>query len=94
MAGPAQLPFLLIVAAGVQQMTWREGVETPLAIPPGRFSQVRLSPDGRRLAVRACENGWHIVVYDVDRPTGTKLTTAARSRGGPKWQCRHQAGVS
>jgi serine/threonine protein kinase len=67
------------------QMTWREGGnETPLAIPPGRFSQVRISPDGRRIATRAFENGWHIVVYDIDRPTGTKLTTSGSNRD-PVW---------
>jgi hypothetical protein len=67
------------------QMTWREaGRETPLAIPPGRFSQIRISPDGKRIAARGFDNGWQIVVYDVDRGTSTKVTTSGSNRN-PIW---------
>jgi hypothetical protein len=83
--GVSNTGVLAYVEAPPLQMMWREaGRETPLAIPPGRFSQVRISPDGRRIAARAFENGWQIVVYDVDRGTSTKLTTSGSNRD-PLW---------
>lgn len=51
---------------------------------PGRISQPRLSPDGRRVAVRQFENGWHIWWYDVDRATGTRVTDDGTNRD-PVW---------
>ncbi len=64
---------------------WVEGdTETPLPVPPGRLSQVRLSPDGRQVAVRQYENGWHIWWYDAESPTGTRLTTDGSNRN-PVW---------
>ena len=71
--------------ADVQQMVWKEeGRDTPLPVERGRISQVRLSPDGRRVAARVYDNGWHIVVYDIDRPTGTKITSDGSNRN-PLW---------
>jgi Tol biopolymer transport system component len=66
-------------------MVWRDGArETTLPVPPGRIGQVRLSPDGRKVAARVFDNGWHIWLYDVDRPTGTKVTNAGTNRN-PMW---------
>jgi serine/threonine-protein kinase len=71
--------------ADAQQMVWKEGGrDVPLPIPPGRISQVRVSPDGRRIAARVYDNGWHIWLYDVDRPTGTKVTSEGSNRT-PVW---------
>jgi serine/threonine protein kinase len=67
------------------QLVWLEGERrTALPAPPGPITQVQLSPDGRRVAVRLFDNGWHIWWYDVDRPTGTKVSTEGTNRN-PLW---------
>jgi hypothetical protein len=67
------------------QMQWIDkGVLTPLPIAPAEATQVRLSPEQRRIAARVFENGSHIFVYDVDRPTGTKVSVDGSNRN-PIW---------
>ncbi len=71
--------------ADEQRMVWQAGEErTPLPVAPGRISQVRLAPDGRRVAARVFDGGWHISWYDVNRATGTKVTTDGSNRN-PVW---------
>ncbi len=68
-----------------QRMVWQEGDErTPLPVAPGRISQVRLAPDGQRVAARVFDGGWHILWFDVNRPSGTKVTTDGSNRN-PVW---------
>ncbi|HUF46633.1 MAG TPA: protein kinase [Vicinamibacterales bacterium] len=72
-------------ASDVLQMHWIDrGVMTPLAVAAAATTQVRLSPDQRRIAARVFDNGSHIYVYDVDRPTGTRLTADGSNRN-PIW---------
>ena len=68
------------------QMTWLEagGAATPLPVAPASMTQVRLSPDGRKIAARVFDNGSHIFLYDVDRPTGTRITVDGSHRN-PIW---------
>jgi Tol biopolymer transport system component len=68
------------------QMTWIDGsgAETALPAPAAPISQVSLSPDGRRIAARVFDNGSHIVVYDVDRPTGVRISGEGSHRN-PIW---------
>jgi hypothetical protein len=69
----------------LQQMTWIDkGVMTPLPVAPAAATQVRLSPDQRRIAARVFDNGSHIYVYDLDRPTGTRITVDGSNRN-PIW---------
>jgi Tol biopolymer transport system component len=71
--------------ADEQRMVWQEGQErTPLPVPPGRISQVSLAPDGQRVAARVFDGGWHIFWYDVNRPSGTKVTSDGSNRN-PVW---------
>lgn len=62
-------------SAGQQVVTSfdRQGRVTPLAgIPPGPYRDVRISPDGRRVAVATFDDVW---TYDVARGTMSRLTT-------------------
>jgi hypothetical protein len=69
----------------LQQMIWiNKGVMTPLPVPPAAATQVRLSPDQRRIAARVFDNGSHLYLYDVDRPTGTRMTSEGSNRN-PIW---------
>ena len=68
------------------QMAWLDAGNPPAPLPvaPAAITQVRLSPDGRKIAARVFDNGSHIVLYDVDRPTGTRIT-ADGSHRSPVW---------
>ena len=65
-------------AGGVRNsFVWvdREGREEPLALPARQYSQPRLSPDGRRVAVRVNDQGQPALwVYDVASGAGLRLT--------------------
>jgi len=71
---------------GVQQTIARvdrQGRETPLAgIDPGAYRDVRVSPDGARVAVATDDD---VFTYDVARATLTRLTTHAAPDGRPLW---------
>jgi hypothetical protein len=61
----------------------RQGQETPLAgIEPGTYRDVRVSPDGKRVAVANADD---VFTYDVARATLTRLTTHAAQDGRPLW---------
>jgi serine/threonine-protein kinase len=72
-------------SAGQQVVTSfdRRGRVTPLAgIPPGPYRDVRVSPDGRRVAVATLDDVW---IYDVARGTMSRLTTNPLSDRSPLW---------
>ena len=47
--------------SGIQRCRWIDnGAVTPLPVAAARSTQVRLSPDGRRIAARVFDNGSHI----------------------------------
>ncbi len=58
----------------------------PIA-PPGNFYVPRLSPDGSMVAVDRSDeaNAGDIWVYDIERGTGTRLTTAPQDETYPIW---------
>ncbi len=60
----------------------REGAVEPLGAPPGNYRDPRLSPDGRRLALRS---GGDIWVYDMGRQTLSRLTFAPETDETPVW---------
>ena len=62
----------------------RRGLETPLALGPSDYSHPRLSPDGRRLVVRA-ENDLHMVDLTRASPALTRLTFAPEIDWFPVW---------
>ena len=69
---------------GGQTVVWvdREGNEEPLPLPPQRYVEPRLSPDGTRLAVVVSdpEQGLALWVYDTGTGRGLRLTHEAIAR--------------
>ncbi len=63
----------------------REGAVEPLGAPPGDYSDPRLSPDGRRLAVRIDGENLDIWVYDMGRQTLSRLTFDPGVDETPVW---------
>jgi serine/threonine-protein kinase len=54
----------------------RRGVAEPLPARPGVYGAIRLSPDGRRVAMTVAQsNSVDIWVYDITRDTLTRLTS-------------------
>jgi serine/threonine-protein kinase len=62
--------------AGAAPIVWFDssGKTQPLLSTPGLYSQLRLSPDGKRLALVASSKGNDIFVYDLQRDALTRLT--------------------
>jgi len=63
----------------------REGAVEPLGASPGDYRDPRLSPDGRRLAVRFGGENPDIWVYDLGRQTLSRLTFAPGADETPVW---------
>jgi len=69
---------VVYIAGGLQtrELAWfsRNGVVTPLAAPAQTYWSVRLSPDGRRLALGVEAANYGVWVYDLERGTMTRQT--------------------
>jgi len=64
----------------------REGRETPLPLPEGRYNFPRLSPDGKRLALMKCEGeSCKLVLYDLERNVLSPLTPEPGRFFNPVW---------
>ncbi len=62
------------------------GKSEPLHAKPGMYADLRLSPDGRRIAVRMLGAGdQDIVVYDLERDVMTRLTFGGGQYTSPTW---------
>jgi dipeptidyl aminopeptidase/acylaminoacyl peptidase len=62
------------------------GKSEPLHAKPGMYADLRLSPDGRRIAVRVLGAGdQDIVVYDLERDVMTRLTFGGGQYTSPAW---------
>jgi WD40-like Beta Propeller Repeat len=62
------------------------GKTEPVLPKPGSYSNFRLSPDGRRLAVSMLQDGEEkLWVYDLSRETWTRLTSDAVPESLPTW---------
>jgi len=64
----------------------RSGMFHPLPAKPGGYEEIRLSPDGKRLALSVLER-WqsYLAVYDLERDTMTRLTVGSNSAYQPVW---------
>jgi len=65
-----------IADMSVRSLAWvdRQGRETNINAPPGRYASVRLSPDGTRVALELRDPQPDIWVRDLQRGTQTRLT--------------------
>ena len=70
--------------ASQRRMVWvsRNGAEQPLLAPPQAYQYVRLSPDGRRVAVELDNQIW---LYDLTRDTLTRFTFDGSVNQSPVW---------
>ena len=79
------------MAGGVAEfqrlLVWvdREGVETSLGAPPRAYVYPRLSSDGTRVAVFANDRQNDIWVWDLRRPSLTRVTFDADTDTNPLW---------
>jgi len=74
--------------APASTLVWvtRNGAEQPLAAPARAYRSLRLSPDGRRLAVNIDEQeGSQVWLFDLSRETSTKFTFEGTTNLGPVW---------
>jgi serine/threonine protein kinase/Tol biopolymer transport system component len=82
---------LVYLAGGVSgsqsRLVWvsRNGEEQPLPAVPHSYQFVRLSPDGRRVAVVIAEQDLQTWVYDTTRDTLTRLTFEGNANSTPTW---------
>ena len=69
---------------GLRSLVWvdRDGQEEPLQVPPDNYRTVRISPDGRHLALDATHD---IYVWDVARQVRTRLTFDPALDRFPVW---------
>jgi len=64
----------------------RQGREQPLGSDPRSYGDLRLSPDGRRLAVSVVEEGnWDIWILDLERGTSSRVTSDPETDNRPVW---------
>jgi serine/threonine protein kinase/Tol biopolymer transport system component len=88
-AGPGTLVYRKGDGGGLRMSTvqWLDGAgkKEPLLAKPGSYGDLRLSPDGKRLALVVREEGRaDIWVYDPQRDAMTRLTVAG-PYGDPIW---------
>ena len=63
----------------------RQGNEEPLAAEPRQYGGLRLSPDGRRVAVAVAEGELDLIIYDLARNTPTRFTFDPALDSYPVW---------
>jgi serine/threonine-protein kinase len=64
----------------------REGEARPVTDVRRGYQQLRISPDGQRIAVEILwEGNYDIWIYDIPRGTLTRLTVAESLEGIPEW---------
>jgi serine/threonine-protein kinase len=73
--------------AAQRQLAWvdRDGHEEPIDAPARAYLNVRLSPDGTRVAAEIDGDGHDIWVWDFARKTLTRVTSDPGTDEGPVW---------
>ena len=85
LASDGSLVYVGGSSGGVREVVWvdRDGRETPMpGVPPDAYRDVRVSPDGTRVAIATQEDVW---TYDVGRATLSRLTTHPANDRSPLW---------
>ncbi len=81
------LTFVPGSSSGDMTLAWRdrEGRSQPVALPPGRYQEARVSPDGARIALlRGTIGAGDVWIFDVAAGTFTRLTFTGDCTG-PSW---------
>jgi serine/threonine-protein kinase len=75
------------VGSAQRLMVWvnREGHEQPISARPLQYTNARISPDGRKIAVGAIDEEHDIWVYDLEKETLTRMTFGSNYEGYPLW---------
>jgi len=70
-----------------RSLVWvtRQGTEEPLAAPARAYTQPRLSPDGKRVAVSTSDRETDIVIWNLSSATLTSLTSGPEDELCPVW---------
>jgi serine/threonine-protein kinase len=73
--------------SGLLALAERDGMETPLAVPPARYQSPRISPDGRQLAVEVLTASGQsdIWVYDLSGASAIRRLTQDGTSTRPIW---------
>ena len=85
LAADGSLVYVGGSADGGQEVVWvdRDGRETPMpGLPRNAYRDVRVSPDGTRVAIATQDDVW---TYDVGRATLSRLTTHPANDRSPQW---------
>lgn len=71
----------------LRTLSWvdRQGKEEPLALEPGRYQYPRISPDGTRVALDIPGANRDIWIWNLQRPSLTKLTSGPTEDMLPVW---------
>jgi dipeptidyl aminopeptidase/acylaminoacyl peptidase len=74
-------------SAAPRNLVWvdREGREDPIDAPPRAYVNVRLSPDGTRVAAEIEGDGHDIWVWDLARKSLTRVTSDPGTDQSPVW---------
>ncbi len=72
------------------ELTWfdRSGKSSgPLAVPPGRYEQVKFSPDGKRIVTvrRSSASASDLWTFDLERPVPSRFTFGPSNNYFPAW---------
>jgi serine/threonine-protein kinase len=71
----------------LRTLSWvdRQGKEEPLALAPGRYVYPRISPDGTRVALDISGASRDVWIWNLRRPSLTKLTSGPTEDAVPVW---------
>jgi serine/threonine-protein kinase len=71
----------------LRRLSWvdRQGKEEPLALAPARYADPRISPDGTRVALDILGANRDIWIWNLERPSLTKLTSGPTEDLVPVW---------
>jgi serine/threonine-protein kinase len=88
LASDGTLVYVGGAGSGVARtLVWvdRQGHERPVAAPPRGYQYPRVSPDGTRVVMMAPEQGVDLWLWDLVRPTLTRLTFDPADDVNPVW---------
>ena len=83
------LVYAPIPSGGVGEfsLSWMSatGEETPIAAPPGNYGDMRISPDGTRIAVEVSDENSDVWIWHLDDGPLTRLTFSDVGDVAPLW---------